>query len=65
MNPFAMSQLIEKSCIDYATRFLYGDIKIKVVKIINTPGHDKREQVLHYLTAINKAECNLINLINE
>lgn len=65
MNPFPMSEVIEKSCIDYATRFLYGDIKTEVLKIIETPEHGKREQVLYYLTAINKAECNLINLINE
>lgn len=65
MNLFPMSEPIKKSCINYATRFLYGDVRTKVLDIINTTDHSKRDEVLHYLTVIVKAECNLIDCINK
>lgn len=65
MNLFPISEAVEQSCINYATRFLYGDVKDKVLEIINTADHSKREEVLHHLTVITKAECNLIDCVNK
>ncbi|MEM1395774.1 MAG: hypothetical protein AAGG00_21300 [Cyanobacteria bacterium P01_H01_bin.150] len=56
---------IEASAIEYADKYLYGDVRENTLKIIKDAGHPKRQEIMDYLISIAITQQKIIDLVDE